>query len=169
MARIAAAGLQVDVPRGWEARIQRRAADPGTTTHAVLHIANFPLPLDRGDFGSGAVEIMESDDVLVVVVEYDPTSARTPLFQAQGLPAPVSPDWFSLGGLQRALPGQGGMQRFFSVDGRAFCLYVVLGSFANRARLVPQVNAVLATVDVTALGVPDFRTPPPPGGSPRIS
>src|SRR5437588_613125 len=43
---LAAAGLTVAVPRGWEARIYRRVPDGGTTTHTVLHAANFPLPVE---------------------------------------------------------------------------------------------------------------------------
>jgi hypothetical protein len=159
---LAAAGLTVDVPRGWDARIYRRAAEVGATTHTVLHAANFPLPVERGDFGSGAVDVMLADDVFVAIVEYHPEAARTPLFQEEGLPVPVSADWFSPTGLQRPLPGQGGAQRFFSVHGRAFSLYMVLGSFAVRGRLVAKVNKLLAAVDVDALGVPDFRTPGPP-------
>ena len=44
--------------------------------------------------------------------------------------------------------GQSGCQRFFSVAGRAFCLYVVLGSHARRTLLTPRVNAVLASLRV---------------------
>ena len=35
---------------------------------------------------------------------------------------------------------------FFSEEGRAFCLYVVLGSYRRRHDVVPEVNAVLATL-----------------------
>ena len=35
---------------------------------------------------------------------------------------------FDRNSLQRAVPGQSGLQQFFTHRGRAFCLYVVLGS-----------------------------------------
>ena len=51
--------------------------------------------------------------------------------------------------LQRLIEGQGGAQRFFTVNGRAFCLYVVFGSFARRGRTIPVVNDILKTVSIT--------------------
>ena len=49
-----------------------------------------------------------------------------------------------------------GCQYFFNEGGRAFCLYAVIGSYAQRAALVPKVNAVLATVKIapSASGAP---------------
>jgi hypothetical protein len=51
--------------------------------------------------------------------------------------------------MQRPLPGQSGAQFFFTEAGRAFCLYVVLGSHARRRQLVPEVNLVLSALSVT--------------------
>jgi hypothetical protein len=155
VAQLRNAGLKVDLPPGWDARIYRRQeveaavnhARGEPTTHAVLHAANFALPSDRGDFGSGAVELMRHDNVLITLVEYHPDSARTPMFAA-GLPRPLRADDFDPSTLQRRLPGQAGLQRFFSYSGRAFALYVVLGSYANRRRLVSVVNEVLATIEL---------------------
>lgn len=148
-------GLGVELPPGWEARIYRREAAPGlatasadpvgATTHSVLHAANFPLPEQRADFGGGAVEAMGPGHALVVLVEYDPASAKTALFARRGLPR-LRPEQFSPATLQRALPGQAGSQSFFSVNRRAFCLYVVLGSYDRRKTLVPMVNSVLEAV-----------------------
>ena len=39
-------------------------------------------------------------------------------------------------------------QRFFTQGGRAFCLYVVLGSWVQRGSLVPLANSFLSTVQV---------------------
>ncbi len=50
--------------------------------------------------------------------------------------------------LQRNLEGQGGYQEFFHEAGRVFCLYVVLGDFAQRTAVVPVVNQVLATLAI---------------------
>lgn len=163
--RFDSAGIAVDLPPGWEASVFRREevgpraaalADdvrartaPGATTHPVLHAASFPMPAQRGDYGSGAVDVMGARDVFVTLLEFHPDAARTALFARPGVPPPLRPHDFSPNGLQRALPGQSGCQRFFSVAGRAFCLYVVLGSHARREMLAPVVNGFLATLSVS--------------------
>jgi len=142
-AYVRAHGVAVRTPAGCEARIHRRPpTEPDERTHSVTHVANFALPPDRGDFGTGAVERMGRDDVLVVLVEFDAASASTPLFANRGLPRPRVED-FHPAQLQRTLPGQSGAQWFFNTRGRAFSLYVVLGSHHRRARLLPQVRQIL--------------------------
>lgn len=146
--RLTRHGLTVDLPTGWEGQLFRRFSDDGSVTHPVLHSATFPLPPDRGDFGSGAVELMRPDDVLVVLFEYGEAETTAPLFtQRRGRPRPQPAD-FNPRALQRTLPGQSGCQYFFTENGRAFCLYVVLGSHAQRARLVPRVHALLDALDI---------------------
>lgn len=155
--RIAAHGLAIDAPQGWDARIsggrpeQVIAGSDGVsqpTAHPTLHTANFALPEERGDFGSGAVELMGSAHALVALVEYHPDAAGTALFSTSGLPRRLSVDVFSPQQLQRTIAGQAGSQHFFSDKGRAFCLYVVMGSFTNRAALISQVNAVLQGLEI---------------------
>lgn len=145
--RLSAHGVTVDAPPGWEARIQRHPTDDGSTSNPVLHAATFPLPNRRGDFGTGAVERMKGDDVLVVLFEYDPEAVRTALFGNRGRPRPRPVD-FHPQQLQRTLPGQSGCQWFYAESNRAFCLYIVLGSHANRVRLVPAAQQLLDTVSV---------------------
>jgi hypothetical protein len=89
---------------------------------------------------------MGREDVLITVVEYHPDSTRSPLFATQGIPRPLRVAEFDPATLQRPLPGQAGVQRFFSSGGRAYALYVVLGNYADRRRLVAVVNEVLATI-----------------------
>ena len=126
----------LDLPAGWEAEIDggAGAAEPGMESVLTprVHIANFPLPPVRGDFGSGAVERMIDGDVLVCLLEEShgaggiPSARNTRAFPAS-LPATSRPD-----AMQRPLKGQSGAQVFFTADGRAFVLYVVLGSHASR-------------------------------------
>ena len=153
--RLSHRGLALDVPNGWDARIYRRreVSTEEETTHAVLHAGNFALPEDRGDFGSGAVERMGWGHVLVVLLEHHPSAATTPLFANSGVPRRLTPDLFSPHQLQRTIAGQAGTQVFCHDAGRAFCLYVVLGSSRNRARLVPRVNDLLATLEVSRIGL----------------
>ena len=147
--QIDAERLRIDLPTGWEGEVYRTEAVPQAvgTNHAVLHAATFQLPAERGDYGGGAVEMMRSDDIFVSIFEFDPASAGKVLFAA-ARPDRLHPDDFSTSTLQRLIPGQSGVQRFFSDGGRAFCLYVVLGSHASRRALVEEVNQVLATLEV---------------------
>lgn len=85
--------------------------------------------------------------MFIVVVEHDAVSAGSPLFQNPP-PWPLAPDDFAPENMQRALPGQAGVQRFFTVNGRAFCLYVVLGSHRNRVMLTKVVNDALAGITI---------------------
>jgi hypothetical protein len=41
------------------------------------------------------------------------------------------------------------VQRFFTVAGRAFCLYVVVGSHIDRAEVIPAVNQVLESLRIS--------------------
>jgi hypothetical protein len=146
--KLSAQGLAVGLPAGWEGRIQRRGVTAAReTTHAVVHLANFALPEHRDDFGGGVTTAMRSPDVFVVIFEYGRESVGTPLFAAQGIPR-VDAAMFSSKRMQRPLPGQLGCQRFFTVNDRAFCLYVVAGSRAYLPRIIAEVNAVLSELDV---------------------
>lgn len=141
--RLAGYRIEVDVPDGWDARIYKRPeGDP------TLHAGNFPLPVDDGDFGTGAVSSMGADGAFFVLTEYDPKLAGKGLFAPQGLPVPLQESQANPRELLRQLPGQAGIQRFFTTQDRAFCLYVVVGSVPSHAALVAKVNRVLRSVSV---------------------
>ncbi len=148
MTTVAAHGLSVTLPDGWEAIIYCRPPTVAGSTHPVLHAATFGLPVQRGDFGGGAVELMGPADAMVVLLEYHPDSVSTALFARSGLPTGLSPDLFSPACLQRGIPGQAGVQQFFNQSGRAFCLYAVLGSYDLRALVVPSLNAALSGIQI---------------------
>jgi hypothetical protein len=141
--RLSAHGLDVDVPPGWEGRIMRREVTAfGERPRPVVHIANFALPEERGDFGAGVVDAMHRGDMFVVMFEYGPESVGQPLFRHQGVPQ-LSPKHFSARRLQRVLPGQVGAQLFFTAANRAFCLYVVLAGPRDVRYSAGQVNAAI--------------------------
>ena len=146
-------GMSMELPGGWEGRISRKRGDVelaelGGVTRPVAHLATFALPGDRGDFGSGAVDLAREDDAFVALVEYGPEAVNTPLFSQQGLPRRLDPRWFSPQALQRSLPPQVGWQTFFTEAGRAFCLYVVLGDGGEAHLLARRVGQVLAGVRI---------------------
>ncbi len=145
-------GMAVDAPPGWEVRIRRRlpeSGEPEARPRPVLHAATIALPEVRGDFGGNVTGLMTQDDVFVSLFEYEPSAAATPLFASHKRPVPTPQD-FSPAGLQRSIAGQSGRQYFFQESGRAFCLYVVLGSHARRAVLVRAVRAVLDSLELSA-------------------
>jgi hypothetical protein len=146
MTRITAHGLSLAPPAGWDAIIyRRRPALPGEETLPVVHSATVPLPPERGDYGSGVVEMLGPDDVFVSLLEFGAGAAGSPLFRAAGVPG-LTPDMFAPKQVQRVLRGQAGVQRFFTHRGRAFCLYAVIGSFPNRVPLCFRVNQVISSL-----------------------
>lgn len=150
--KLAHLGLSVQTPRGWDARIFRRQPQAGEVTRPVLHAADFPLPGVRGDYGSGAVEIMGPHHVFLALIEFDESEAATPLFGHER-PSRITSGEFGPDRLQRALPGQAGAQFFFSERSgsttRPFCLYVVIGSYDGRTTLVPRANGIFQTMEVS--------------------
>jgi hypothetical protein len=141
--RIDGHAVAVDAPRGWEAKMFR---PPGT--EPTLHLANFPLPPKDGDYGAGALSTMGPTGVFAVLTEFDPALATEPLFAQTGLPVPIAAEDLSPKALQHRVPGQAGLQRFFNVHGRAFCLYVVVGTQPSVEDLVQTLNAVLAGIRI---------------------
>jgi hypothetical protein len=139
--RVRAHALEVDLPVRWEARIFR--IEGGEPT---LHAANFALPAEDGDFGAGALEAMGPEGAFLALTEFEPALAASALFAHRGVPGRVAVGDLSPMALQRRRPGQAGLQRFCNERGRAFCLYVVVGSRPSRVHLVRSVNRVLGTL-----------------------
>jgi hypothetical protein len=158
MARLEAFGLAADLPNGWDGEIYRRdsgvlgfgpaAVGPGEVVMPIVHLANFALPAERGDYGGGAVDAMGRGGIFVSLLEHPPEEGATALFAGKGIPWPLRASDFDPKQMQRPLGGQAGCQRFFTHNGRAFCLYVAIGSHVSRTVLVREVNAALASIDL---------------------
>lgn len=143
--RMAAHGLSVDVPVGWEARIVR---PPESAPY--LHVASFALTADSGQFGAGATATMGPDRAFAALVEYlvdrhvQPDSG---LFASGRWRPRLRVGEFSRDRLQVTRSGHLGAQRFFTAAGRPFCLYAVVSPARRRpAQLIGELSAVLATV-----------------------
>jgi len=158
---LAAHGIAAQLPTGWEGSIaseqqelveaQTHAFSTGDRSAQILPVAHFAtvgLPAGRDDFGSTVVGDLGPDDVFVSLLEYAPEEANSALFSQEGLPRRLDPREFSPRMLQRMMRGQSGLQLFFNDGGRAFCLYIVLGSADDAHRLVRRVEQVLATVQI---------------------
>ncbi len=150
--RISSAGLSLAPPSGWEATIYQRPPLAGEVTYPVVHAATVPLVPGRGDYGGGLVETLGPTDVFVGFLEFGPDAAASALFgRLQGVPG-LTPDMFRPRQLQRTIVGQAGVQRFFTIQGRAFCLYSVIGAMANRVTLTARANQVIGTFFVETGG-----------------
>lgn len=155
---VAAHGLSIDPPQGWEVSIYRRPGDDPSTTredvglegtsNPVLHMATVPLVAGRGDYGSGVVEVLDDLDAFVALVEFDAEAAETALFSRTPVPRVVRGEDLHPQSLQRVIAGQAGVQHFASESGRAFCLYVVVGAAGFGATTAERVSSALATLRI---------------------
>ncbi len=107
---------------------------------------------------------MGRDDIFAALFEYGPGSVGTRLFACQGMPRSLALGNFKPTVLRRGIGGQSGTQWFFTEGGRAFTLYVVLGSHALRGSLVPRVNELLRSVIVAPAA--ESASPLPNEGGP---
>ncbi|MEX2624565.1 MAG: hypothetical protein WD651_12660 [Acidimicrobiia bacterium] len=145
-------GMRMALEPGWEIRIRKGADEAaGGKGLPVLHAATVPIPRDRGDFGSGLVETLGIEDAFLSIVEYGEEAVGTALFPVVArLPGMILPDEFDPSQLQRAIAGQAGLQRFFTLGDRAFCVYTVVGAFSRRAFVVPKVRGLLGGLEIQA-------------------
>lgn len=156
MSRLAGYGVNIDVPAGWEAELYTQpdpstldaAEEPLSAPLVVLHAANFALPARRGDYGSDALKVMDRNGIFTALVEFNRASANSKLFARRGVPARLRAADFSPTQLHEALPPQAGLQHFFTVGARPFCLYSVIGSYSMRGLLVPELNRTLSGLSI---------------------
>ena len=162
---VTAHGISITPAKGWEVRIDLRREDPidapvaprlpgevisrSGTMNPFAHLGSFALPARRSDYGAEAVEKMKARDVFVALVEFDREAADTPMFARRGLPTLRMTD-FHPSAMQRPMPHMCGAQWFFAEQGRAFCLYVVLGSWVLRRSLVTTASRAVKGIRIGA-------------------
>lgn len=158
--RLEAYGLAIELPRGWDGRIYRR---PGA--EPTLHAANFPLPRDDGDFGSGALAHMPEQGAFLALKEYGAGPQLRPgvgLYASRTIGLPLQESQFNPRALQVGRARQAGFQHFFTGPGdRPFCLYAVVATptipfgiapFGVPAKAqVAQLSGVLSSLQIEAL------------------
>lgn len=157
MARLSAHHLSCEVLPGWDVRIEQRDQSPvnvprsdlpmGGYVHPTLHAGTSTLPTQRGDYGSGYVERMTASDIFVCLAEFDHEAGATEMF-VDGQPTALRSAEFHPDAQQRVIAGMCGAQKFFAANDRAFCLYVVLGSWVARQSLVPRLNEFISTIGI---------------------
>lgn len=145
--RLAGHGVAVEVHPGWEARVWRPEVAAPAVPGAVVRLANFALPLTRNTYAAEVADDLRPGDVLVSLVELDPALADRGLYAAQGVPF-VRVDDLGPRALQAAGPGRLGVQRFFSLHGRAFSLYVMAREGPGLEHSLRAMNASIRSLTV---------------------
>jgi len=164
-------GLLINLPTGWSGRVfVPDAGDPEGDNRPTIHMASFALPADDASFGSGVISAMTSSSTFMALVEYSPDiytpdDIATPdelLADPSNLLDP------SLSGFDNGLPtlSSASFDREyvhgdsdlvnptayevpFSLAGRPFQLYVVVGDQATLPAAVGTANQILQTLVVT--------------------
>ena len=121
-------------------------APPPAENRPVMRLANFALPSTKDTYAEDVVDELRQGQVVASLVEFAPRLAERGLYAPQGVPAFDLED-LDPRAVQRHLPGRAGLQRFFSVGGRAFSLYVIARDGAGlRATLRELQTQLLALV-----------------------
>lgn len=141
-------GLRVELPARWSGHAFRRAG-----AAATLHAGDFALELGgRSSFGDASTSAMPPGASFLALTEYLPGSGLQPgagLFAASRIPRPLDPASFAASRLAHPLPGQAGMQHFFTAVGRPFCLYIVIADGgAHRRRQLATLDRLLGTLRI---------------------
>ena len=144
-------GLSIRLPHGWEGRIYVPDLPPPAVNMPVLHATDRALTMQRSTFAPELAARAGDAGVLVALVEFDSALANVGLFGRPGLGLPLRRQDLDGAALQLPDPAQAGHQRFFSLHGRAFCLYVVFGTGPGLTRRLHRVNESLGTLTVDPL------------------
>jgi hypothetical protein len=132
-------GIRITAPDGWNARLTRGTVEAST---APLDSPSQPVPL-------------ADDDVAVTLFEFEPDPASYPAADldraySDGPPRPFVAQEFGpseepSGGVR----GRGFAHRNFRLAGRRFDLFVEAGTRTPPAAAVAELNALVASLDVT--------------------
>jgi hypothetical protein len=149
---LASHGISIVVPTGWEGRFFVPDVPPPAVNLPVLHLTDVVLTHERSSFAPELAARAGGTGVLVALLEFEHTLADKGLYAPQGLGLPLERERFHPRALQLPSRVQEGHQRFFSSHGRAFCLYVVLGTGRGAERRLRTVNDALASLRIEPRG-----------------
>jgi hypothetical protein len=124
MTELRAHGIALAIRRGWEAQVWVPDLPPPAENHPVVRLANFALPSSRNTYAEDVADALRPSQVVASLAEFSPALADRGLYAPQGVPR-VHANELDRRAVQRQAPDRAGVQRFFSVRGRAFSLYVV--------------------------------------------
>ena len=141
-------GITIEVPNGWEGRMFVPDVPSPAVNLPVLHLTNTILTHERSSFAPELAARAGGTGALVALLEIEHTLADRGLYAPQSIDLPLGRDRFHPRALQVPSLVQEGHQRFFSRHGRAFCLYVVLGTGPGADHRLHTVNEALASLRI---------------------
>jgi hypothetical protein len=142
-------GLAVHIAAGWEARMWLPDLPPPAINRPVVRVANFALPASRDTYADDVADRLEPGGVVASLVEFEAGLASHGLYASEGVPTFGERD-LDPRAVQVQGDGRVGLQRFFSVEGRAFSLYVIGRRGPRLARALRDLGVMLRTLAVEA-------------------
>lgn len=147
MTELRAHGLALTVRRGWEARIWLPDQPPPAENRPVMRLANFALPSTKDTYAEDVADTLRPGQIVASLAEFAPRLADRGLYAPQGVPSFDVED-LDPRAVQRHLPGRSGLQRFFSVRGRAFSLYLIARDGAGLGAALRELHTQLRALIV---------------------
>jgi hypothetical protein len=151
MTHLSRQGISIRLPHGWEGRIFVPDLPPPALNLPVLHATDQPLTMGRSTFAPELAARAGGVGTVIALVEFDPHLADEGLYAAQGLSLPVRRTDLHPKALQVPDEQQEGRQFFFSLGGRAFCLYVVVGTGPGLPDRLARLNQGLGALRIDPL------------------
>jgi hypothetical protein len=150
MVRLEGHGLALEVARGWEARLWTPRVPAPAVNRPVVHLTNAPMQRTDDTYAVDRAASLRRGGVMAVLAEMDPAGAGRGLYADDGPPSVATAD-LDTRALQEAAPGRSGAQRFFSIAGRAFVLYVMAREGPGLPRALRELSESLATLTAVPL------------------
>jgi hypothetical protein len=146
MTKLERHGISIDIPRGWEGRIFVPDLPPPAINLPIMHVTDTVLTHERSSYAPELASRFGGTGALIALLEFEGKLADKGLYAPQGLDLPLRAERLNPNALQFPIPDQAGHQYFFSARGRAFCLYVVMGTGSGLHERLRTVNDMLGTL-----------------------
>lgn len=152
---VAAYGVRFTLPDDWSARVFPPKKDGAEVTGLNVHGASMAVSLaDESTFGSAMMGELGPLDLGFILNESDPDSGTSVLpgvgRWSNEKPKALNTEAFSPATLQVTRPGQLGVQRAFTINGRLVDLYVVLGSIGAARSGLAGLGVVLQSFEAAS-------------------
>lgn len=148
-------GIRFQYPDGWSLRVFAPRQDGDEQWGLNIHGASLALPLDdTSSYASGTMGQLGPLDLGFTMIESLPHAPSGVVpgvgAWAPAKPSGLTPQHFNAARLQATRPGQMGVQRAFTINGRLLEIYVVLGGAAAAHANLGPFNALLTSFEAAS-------------------